>query len=481
MENFPSDLADFAVAHLGKLGAKYTEARIENNEGNSYVLKNGVPEIAGYEKSTGIGIRFLVNGCFGFVATNKLDKTKLMDLLRDSFRSTFRASRSITEKSGISDEKSIRAKEIKKPKINPLNISAEEKLSFLFDIEKEIGKTKMDVPSRYFSLSDMHVKKYYANSEGTKILDDFPFVSCYYFITMKIGNELAQRYWQHGNKDGWEAAKRWNLKTTLMNDLNALYKNVKFGVKAPKGKVDLVTGAEVTGIIAHESGGHPYEADRIMGREAAQAGESFVTVDSVGKRMASEAVNVVDDPAVSASPGNYKYDDEGVKARRKFLIKDGRIHEFLHNRETAWSMGLQSNGSARSSGYDREALIRMSNTFFLPGKHSFNELVEDIKFGIYLKNFNEWNIDDKRLNQKYVGGEAYLIKNGAICEPVKAPIIEIDTYRLYSSIDAISNDKLELHAATCGKGEPMQGMPVYMGGPSLRIRNIRLGSPNKSS
>ena len=92
-----------------------------------------------------------------------------------------------------------------------------------------------------------------------------------------------------------------------------------------------------------------------------------------------------------------------------------------------------------------------------------------------MKNFNEWNIDDKRLNAKYTGGEAYLIENGKMVSPVYAPIIEISTPKLWSSIDATGNHT-EHHYGTCGKAEPMQGIPVWFGGPSMRIRNIQLGN-----
>ena len=137
-------------------------------------------------------------------------------------------------------------------------------------------------------------------------------------------------------------------------------------------------------------------------------------------------------------------------------------------------MHLNSNGSARANNFNVEPIIRMSNTFMLPGTMTEEELIEDIKLGVYIKNFMEWNIDDVRMNQKYVGNEAYLIKNGKIEQPVKAPVIEITTPGLYSSIDAVGNN-LQYFAGNCGKGEPMQGLPVFMGGPSIRMRGIRLG------
>ena len=153
--------------------------------------------------------------------------------------------------------------------------------------------------------------------------------------------------------------------------------------------MDVVTGPEVTGIAVHESCGHPYEADRIFGREGAQAGESFVKKSDIGKRIGSNIVTIADDPCVDGGFGYYLYDDEGVKARRKILMKNGLVNEFLHNRETAAMMNMKSNGGARANGYDKEPLVRMSNTFVLPGEHNDDELFRDVKKGIYLKSFRE--------------------------------------------------------------------------------------------
>ena len=116
----------------------------------------------------------------------------------------------------------------------------------------------------------------------------------------------------------------------------------------------------------------------------------------------------------------------------------------------------------------------MGNTVLEEGDFKEEELFEDIKKGVFVKNFMEWNIDDKRFNQKYVGADAYLIENGKITKPVIKPIIEITTPKLWGSVDAVANNT-EYHAGNCGKGEPMQACPVWFGGPSMRIRNIKLG------
>ena len=113
----------------------------------------------------------------------------------------------------------------------------------------------------------------------------------------------------------------------------------------------------------------------------------------------------------------------------------------------------------------------MSTTFVEPKDHTLEELVEDVKYGIYMKSFTEWNIDDIRFNQKYVGREAYLIEKGEVGDPVKRPIIELTTKTFWSAVDAVGRD-LKFVGATCGKSDPMQGVNVWIGGPHMRLRDV---------
>jgi TldD protein len=113
----------------------------------------------------------------------------------------------------------------------------------------------------------------------------------------------------------------------------------------------------------------------------------------------------------------------------------------------------------------------MANTFVEPGDLSERELIEDVKNGIYMKSFTEWNIDDKRFNQRYVGKEAYFIENGEVKGSVVRPIIETTTLKFWTAVDGVSK-RIEWDAATCGKGDPPQGVPVYTGGPCIRLRGV---------
>ncbi len=466
------DLAEFAVRYASKLGASYAEVRLEQSKTNGFMLKNGIPEMAGFERISGIGLRIIVNKGLGFASTNKLEKSKLKQLVRLAFKTTKAASR-IKEEINLAPDKPKKYNYGIKQRLRFADVSPEEKLDLLFEAEKLIHNSNIDTPMRYFTLNDNTTTEYLVNSEGTRVLATVPKASFMYFITVKQGKKTIQRFWQYGCSGGFDLVKKWDIPNLVLNEAKACSENLKKGKKTPKKRMDVVAAPQVVGIMVHESVGHPYEADRIFGREGAQAGESFVTRDMIGHQIGSKIVNVVDDPTLKNSYGFYLFDNEGVKARRKFLIRDGKINEFLHNRQTAYRMGVMSNGSSRSVEYDKESIVRMSNTFLLPGDHKEEELIEGIKEGVYIKNFMEWNIDDRRVNQKYVGAESYFIKNGKLAYPLINPTIEISTFHLWKSVDAIAKN-IEYHAGNCGKGEPMQAIPVWFGGPSIRLRNIKL-------
>ncbi len=445
---------------LEGIDARFAEVRYITIKTNVITVKNGVVNSVVSSEEGGFAVR-VVNEGIGFAATNDASKLKYVAEMAEKL------SRKRKEKVEFSQEKSYEDSWSVEEKKKIDDFAIDEKISYLMDIDKALN-AQMKIQM----LHDKVIEKIYINSEGTLIRARIPRVEYFYMMGVMESGNFEQAYRQYGMSGGYEIFDRWNMLDILPEEERALQEITK-AKKSPEGEFDLIVGPEVAGIIAHESCGHPSEADRILGREAAQAGESFINQGKIGERIGSELVNVVDDPTVPNSFGYYKYDEEGVPARRRYLYKEGRINEFLQNRESAGKMGTKSNGAARSSWWNREPIARMSTTFFEPGDFSKEELFEDVKEGIYMKSFTEWNIDDVRYNQKYVGREAYLVKNGEIVAPVRRPVLEITTPGFYSRIDAVAKD-LEFFAGTCGKGDPMQGVDVWMGGPHLRLRNVRL-------
>ena len=469
------DLAEYAIRAASTLGADYVEARVMVSRNEELILKNGNVDAYGYSENEGIGVRLLVDGGLGFASANRLDKESIEKIVKIAFK-TAKASSALFKKkiefAGIVDSKASWTVSVKE---DPFDVGVDDKINLLTEIEKELLKTGIMLPNRLFEISFVESRSVFANSEGALIKAEKTLAYMFYNIVAFVpGKGVANRWREFGATGGWEAMKEWKPVEKIIEEAHILNKVLEEGKKPPNEPVDLILGSEVTGIIVHESCGHPSEADRILGREAAQAGESFIKPKMIGETIGSEVVTIVDDPTIPKSFGFYLYDDEGVKARPRELYKNGKINEFLHNRETASVFGIESNASARAVNYAYEPIIRMANTYFKPGDYEFEELIEDVKKGVYIKTFMEWNIDDRRWNQRYVGLESYLIENGEIKGFIRNPVLEVTTKGLYSKIDA-ADKNLAFVAGQCGKGEPAQAIPVWMGGPNVRVRDIKVG------
>jgi len=173
----------------------------------------------------------------------------------------------------------------------------------------------------------------------------------------------------------------------------------------------------------HESCGHPTELDRVLGTEISYAGGSFMTIDKLGKlQYGSPVVNIVQDATIPYALGSFGYDDEGVKACRTDVIREGLFVGYLTSRETAPLVKAAPNGTMRADGWNNIPLIRMTNINLEPGSWDYDALVEDTKDGILMVSNKSWSIDDKRLNFQFGVEAAWQIKDGKLGTMYKNPL-----------------------------------------------------------
>lgn len=473
------ELARFALDYAQGLGVEYAESRFQSDMREVVVLKNGTTEVSSVDERRGISVRVLVNRSMGFASTNTLTKASIKAATNRAFKLARAASKGFGKGVTLGKGDLGKGRVELKPRIQSSNIGLESRVNALKQADEQAeaaaSKAQVKIPARILTLDTWDTKKFVMTSDGAAVMTAMPRAALHVFLTAFHPQKgPVQRSFNLGGTGGWEVVEGWDLPRLFWDEAHALSKILLEAKEAPKGEMGLVLGPEVVGIVSHESSGHPGEADRILGREAAQAGETYLKADSLGLRVGSHLVNVVDDPTIKGSFGYYAYDEEGVKARKRVLIKEGAINEYLQNRETAYVFGVESNGASRAVAYNREPIVRMANTFLEPGEYGEEELFEGIKEGVYIKNFMEWNIDDRRFNQRYVGLEAYRIEKGELTDVVKNPILEVTTVGLWSAIEAVGKD-VGFQAAYCGKGDPMQAIPVWTGGPHTRLRKVRLG------
>jgi TldD protein len=462
------DIAEFALEAATSLDITYADVRMETQKQNELTIKNGVLDVASYMVKEGLNIRIFTDHGVGFSSTSKLDKKSVEKTVKEAFKQSKACKRKIPPRLSIEKTTDAVWRVSEKEKISDVGI--ETKLDTLFEVDKKITSLG-NLSARIFMYTDKQTEKFFLNSEGSRVKGYIPTVACLYYLTVKHNNQVEQSIQRFGYSGGWEGVLKFNMAEDAEKEVKALQTLMDTGKKSPEGTMDLVVGPVVMGIICHESCGHPTEADRILGREASQAGASFLNEELLGTRIGSDEVTVAEDPTIVHSFGYYGYDDEGVKTRRRLLFKNGLINEFLQNRESAAAMGTVSNGAARSSGFNREPIVRMANTFLVAGDYTKEELIEDVDHGIYMMSYTEWNIDDKRYNQKYIGRESYLIEKGEIQHMVKRPVLEITTPAFWKAVDAKGTD-LDFRAGNCGKGDPIQEMEVLYGGPTTRLRGV---------
>jgi TldD protein len=470
------DIVDHCLEYAKSKKIDYAEAKAQDTDVENIVLKNGVLDAYSVALDSGFYVRILADGGLGFASSNKMTREEAEKMVNVAYKLAINAKRK--DKIKFVEEKAVKTKWEVKQKKKIENVSSEDKIGTLSEIDKAIVSQKINVAARMLILNIFVTDKYFVNSEGSTISSYVPKINAQaYGITVVDQGKMEQLMFKEwGYSGGWEAFDLWKLDESLAKEVRVLDRVLKEGKAVKSGKTDLVCGPEVTGIASHESCGHPMEADRILGREMSQAGRSFIYQGGpywIGTRIGSDKVTVVDDPTLENSYGYYLYDDEGIKARPRYLYKNGTINEFLQNRETAAKLGTRSNGASRSMNYDREAIVRMANTFVQPGDVSEEEIFEGIKQGVYMHSFTEWNIDDIRFNQRYIGREAYFIENGKLEGPVTRPTIETTTLNFWMAVDAVSK-KLDFVSATCGKGDPSQGAPVYTGGPMMRLKGVHI-------
>jgi TldD protein len=192
---------------------------------------------------------------------------------------------------------------------------------------------------------------------------------------------------------------------------------------------------------------------------------------TLGKPVAIEQLNVIDDATVPGLPGTLKYDDEGVPAQCKHLIKNGVLTTRMHNRETAGKMGESPTGNARALSATFMPLVRMTNTAIESGEHSFDEMVADIDEGVYAVRMLGGQTNGEMFT--FAAAQGFMIRDGKLAEPVSDVTLSGNVFQTLKDIESIGNDSVYAYGG-CGKGG-QSGLPVSVGGPHLRIKNVVVG------
>ena len=448
-----------------EMGASYCDIRTAKVSGTSLEVKDKDVEKAQFGESEGAGIRVLYGGAWGFFSTRDLSERSMMKALETAIKLAKATSQASKRKTGLAEAPIVDDGVIWVPKKDPADIDISEKYELVKDMivmakEEEYVKT---VTAGY---RDTTVFQRFVNSEGTDVRTQVTRTYVRASIVAMDGGNISSIIISAGGTGGFETFEQVGqhpIENTVEGARTAV--RLLHAEKSPSGKMPVIADQDLAGVFAHEALGHATEADLVM------AGDSCLE-GMIGKQVGSEIVTIIDDPTAHLVYGSFPYDDEGVKTRKKVLVEKGILKEYLLSRETAYHLEMEPNGSARAESVAYKPLVRMSNTYIANGDHSFEELIEDIKFGVYAKGSRGGQVDTGKGTFQFNAQEAFLIENGEITKPLKDVSFGGSTLEILKNIDALGNDFRFAHPGSCGKG---QWVPVNDGGPHVRIREANVG------
>lgn len=476
------DLGKLAMKEAEKMGASYSDIRISEIVNENLTVKNGEPEAISYSRLKGFGVRVIANGAWGFAGS--------VDLTKDEVKKCVERAVSIAKASAmlkkrdvtLTKEKIYRDKYATSFKEDPFKVTVEEKLKVLMEASRFLKEFSPLVHVSYAHYRGYREDKLFMSSEGAVIRQQITWCGGGISAVAVKGSEVQIRSYPSAFRgdfatSGYEFFKGLDLvghAERVGKELVQLFE----AEKCPSGELDLILRGDQLALQIHESCGHPTELDRVLGTEADYAGTSFLTPEKLGKfRYGSEKVNIVADATAPLGLGTFGFDDEGVKAKKVYLVKEGVFVGYQSSRETAAQLGLkESSGGMRADSPLALPLIRMTNINLLPGDYKADEIIEDTKEGILMMTNRSWSIDDKRINFQFGTEIGWLIKNGSIEKMVKNPTYMGVTPQFWGACDAVSEDDWKMWGTpNCGKGVPGQVMYVGHGCGTARFRKVRVG------
>jgi TldD protein len=437
--------------------ADYIEIRLDESSSSRLVFRGERLEEAGRNSSTGGNVRALVSGGWGFVSFN--DTGDLAGHVSLAIEQARHVGKEKSMFSPVTPAVDIADATYKK---NPLDISLSVKKGLLDEYNRLMLGTP-EIKTTSISYADSKKKVTLATSEGAYIEQSRIDVNLRLSAIASRDGDVQQVGLSIGSKGDFAVVEG------LHDEARDIARRAVSMLSAPRvegGNYTVVLDPILAGVFVHEAFGHLSEADHIY--ENPQLKEVMV----LGRRFGGKHLNIIDGAAVPGYRGSYKYDDEGTPATKTYLVREGVLNSRLHSRETAARMGEQPTGNARAINYTFPPIVRMTNTYIEPGSTTFQDMISEIREGVYAK---DWYGGTTSLEMfTFSAGEAYMIRNGKIAEMIKPVVLSGNVFSTLDNIDSIGNDLDMNQGGGCGKAG-QSPLPVSNGSPHIRIRNCLVG------
>lgn len=439
---------------------KYAEVRYEKIYRENIELTNGELEnvFEGYDE--GVGIRVFSNGGWGFVALTSIRDKDLIDAVERAKKIAKSVGEKFSDNNIDIDNSYYRGNFCDLIGRDIRNVSYEEKISDIREIDGILSSSE-EVKVRNIKYFANITKKILVNTLGSQLTHEVNRTYVSLSAVASRADKKSSYRGRVGKVGGYE------IMDDALTEAEIVEEKVVTLLEArtiPGGKYTVLLDPELAGVFVHEALGHACEADLVVNGESILAGK-------IGNKIGNEIVTVFDDPTTKDGFGYIPFDDEGNEAKKKVLVENGILKNYILSKETAGKLGLKSNGGARAESFFFPPLVRMSNTYIGNGNMSFDELLEDIKYGIYLLDSRGGQVDTATGTFMFNAQEAYEIVNGEVEKPLRDVSLSGHTLEMLHNVDGVGDD-LTLGVGFCGKG---QTVPVGHGAPHIRVRNAIVG------
>ena len=495
-------LADVALNAATKAGASYCDVRIGRYLNQFIVTRDLNVENVANTESAGVGVRVICNGAYGFAATSDMSSDGIANAARQAVALAKANAKLQSEPVRLAPVKGVGdvswATPIKKDwRAVPIKEKA--------DLLIAANKAGMDNGANFMQsmLFQVNQQKFFASTDGSYIDQDVhrlwaPFqATAVDKATGKFrsrsglsspvgkGYEYLDARPEHKIKAAGGVATLYTESYDIIEDAKAAGRDAKRKLTAKSvlpGKYDLMLSPEHLWLTIHENVGHPTELDRVLGFEANYAGTSFATLDkwqTKSFKYGAPIVNLYADKTRPGSLGCVGYDDEGVKTKQWDIIKDGILVNYQATRDQAHIIGeKESHGCSYADSWNSVQFQRMPNVSLAAGKKKLtpDEMVKDIKKGIYIVGDGSFSIDQQRYNFQFGGQLFYEIKDGKIGQMLEDVAYQANTQEFWSACSAICDERDWRMGGSFfdGKGQPPQISIVSHGSSTTRFNGINV-------
>ncbi|HEY6493352.1 MAG TPA: TldD/PmbA family protein [Trebonia sp.] len=476
-----SNLADAALDAARTLGVDHADFRVERVRGQQIALSDGNLQSLSDGDDSGLAVRVIVDGTWGFAATVDLTPEAARDAARHAVEVAKVAAAMNTERIDLAPEPAYGdVTWVSAYEVDPFAVSPKEKVDLL--AAWSAGLLAHPVVSHVdASVYQVKENKYYTDGSTTATQQrvrlhpqlEITAVTETGFDDMRTLAPPVGRGWEYLTGTAWD----------FPAELAELPELLAAKLKAPSveaGRYDLVIDPSNLWLTIHESIGHATELDRALGYEAAYAGTSFATFDKLGNlQYGSPVMNIVGDRTAVHGLATVGYDDEGVAGQSWDLISGGVLVGYQLDRRMAQLKGFgRSNGCAFADSPGHMPLQRMANVSLRPVADgpSADELIAGVENGIYILGDKSWSIDMQRYNFQFTGQRFFRIRNGRLDGQLKDVAYQATTTDFWNSMEAVGGPQTYVlgGAFNCGKGQPGQVAPVSHGAPTALFRQVRV-------